>query len=153
MDMTERAAVRRRRRVPWMLIGVAVFVLGFMVRTGYDIYDKRQAMAKVLAAYAAFDAADGPWLRAADAAGKAAPDARTPLLEELQRGEAAVAGVPATGCAARVGAQLLVAMQARRAALMVADTDAVRVEAVGRARDARLEFELLRAKCFEAPRS
>ncbi|KAA3653339.1 MAG: hypothetical protein DWQ11_08365 [Proteobacteria bacterium] len=151
--MTERAAVRPGRRVPWMLISVAVFVLGFMARTGYDIYDKRQAMAKVLAAYAAFDAADGPWQRAADAAGKAAPDARAPLLEELQRGEATVAGVPATGCAARVGAQLLAAMQARRAALMVGEADAGLAEAMGRARDAWLEYELARAKCFEAPRS
>lgn len=155
--MTERAAVRPRRRVPWMLIGVAMFVLVVMGRTGYDIYDKRLAMARVQAAYAAFDAADGPWQRTADAVGKAPPGARAALVEALLRGEAAVASVPATGCAARVGAQLLQAMQARRAALMAAAAgpggDAALAVARGRARDARLEYELVRAKCFEAPRS
>lgn len=153
--MTDQASAPNRRRIPWVLIGVVLFVLAFMGRTGVDIYDKRKAMALVQAAFAEFDAADQRWLLAADKAMKAPPEAVGALIEVMVESEQTVAGVSASGCAARVGEQLVLAMQAQRAALMVrsATEPAVDAEAMRAARDSRLEYELVRARCFESPRS
>lgn len=156
--MTDRAGAPKRRRVPWVLIGVVLFVLAFMGRTGVDIYDKRKAMALVQAAFAEFDAADQRWQLAAGKAMKASPGAMRELIQMMVESEEAVARVSASGCAARVGAQLVLAMQASRLALTARSAidpaaDAALDEAMGRARDARLAYELVRAKCFEAPRS
>lgn len=153
--MTDQASVPTRRRIPWILIGVVLFVLAFMGSTGYDIYDKRKAMALVQAAFAEFDAAEQRWALAVDAAMKAPPDAMADSIKLMAEREQTVAGVPASGCAARVGEQLVLAMQAQRAALMArsATEPAALAEAMRAARDSRLEYELVRARCFEKPRS
>jgi hypothetical protein len=57
-----------------------------------------------------------------------------------------------------VGEQLVLAMQASRLAVMARSAsdstdDAAFAEAMRGARDARLEYEMVRARCFEKPRS
>ncbi|MCZ4304449.1 hypothetical protein O4G98_06860 [Zoogloeaceae bacterium G21618-S1] len=156
--MTDQASVPKRRQIPWVLIGVVLFVLAFMGRTGVDIYDKRKAMALVQAAFAEFDVADQRWGLAAEAAMSASGDAVVALIKEMTKAEQAVAGMSAWGCAARVGEQLVLAMQASRLAVMArsesdSTDDAAVAEAKRGARDARLEYEIVRARCFEKPRS
>ncbi|TVO58493.1 hypothetical protein [Denitromonas halophila] len=148
----------KRRRIPWVLVGVVLFVLAFMGRTGYDIYDKRQAMARVQAAFAEYDRADRRWARAVDAALKASGEAAAGPVREMTEAEQTVARVPASGCAARVGEQLVLAMQASRQAVMARSAtesteDAAFAVAMRGAKDVRLDYEIARARCFESPRS